>query len=79
MTIRQFNSLSSVIILGLLMLVIIVPNNETSQITGRISFLLDNYLLGDVGFISLNRPFMSKVFGVIIAFCPRNVILFSFL
>lgn len=67
MTTRQFNYLSSVIILGLLILVIIVPNNETSPITGKISFLLDNYLLGNVGFISLNRPFMSKVVAHYIA------------
>lgn len=67
MTIRKFNYFLLSIILGLLILVIIVPNNDTSPMAGKISFMLDNYLLGDVGFISLNRPFMSKVVAHYIA------------
>lgn len=53
-----FLSLSIII---LLLLIMFVPNQANSEITNNISLLIDRYLFGDIGLISLNRPFMSKV------------------
>lgn len=55
---NHFLSLSIII---LLLLIILVPNQASSEITSNISLLMDRYLFGDIGLISLDRPFMSKI------------------
>lgn len=55
------NHFLSISIIILLLLIILVPNQENSEITYNISLLIDRYLFGDIGLISLDRPFMSKV------------------
>ncbi|HDL5700065.1 TPA: hypothetical protein PXE99_001894 [Mannheimia haemolytica] len=67
MSIKKFNYLLLVIISGLLLLVIIIPNDSDTEITKNISSFLDNYLFGDIGLVSLGRPFMSKVVANYIA------------
>lgn len=45
----------------IIVLILTIPNVAITEFQINISQFIDNYLFGDIGLVSLDRPFMSKV------------------
>lgn len=55
------NHLLNINIVIITVLILTIPNVATTEFQINTSQFIDTYLFGDIGLVSLDRPFMSKV------------------